>query len=143
LDQLTDLKKNKKWCKIVSFLQLVIIWQMREFPRLKCHQRPPPVPNPKLCGITDLENYANRVKAITCKMQRKKQYGSLRKSSLVFSLMTIINEAEDLRYVKIGREMDILAHCVGISFVGRELQTVRAGKTLRLQPTNLTYVEFV
>jgi hypothetical protein len=23
------------------------------------------------------------------------------------------------------------------------LQTVRAGKTLRLQPTNLTYVEFV
>jgi hypothetical protein len=57
--------------------------------------------------------------------------------------MTIINEVEDLMYVKICREMDIPAHCVGISFVGRELQIMRAAKTLRLQPTNLTYVEFV
>jgi hypothetical protein len=31
--------------------------------------------------------------------------------------MTIINEAEDLGYVKINREMDIPAHCVGISLV--------------------------
>jgi hypothetical protein len=66
-----------------------------------------PPPHLKLWGITDLENYANRVKAIFCKMQRNKGYGSLRKSSLVFSFMTIINEAEDLRHVKISREMGI------------------------------------
>jgi hypothetical protein len=71
-------------------------------------------------------------------MQRKNRYGSLQKSSLVFSLMTLINEAEDLRYVKTGREMDVPAQCVGISFVGKKLQTMRAGKILRLQPTNLT-----
>ena len=76
-------------------------------------------------------------------MQRNKRYGSLRELSLVFSLMTIINEVKDLRYAKIGREMDVPAHCVGISFVGRELQTMRAGKTLRLQPTNVTCLEFV